>query len=160
MNSDSNDDVMKEEVTGETGQRALTDDDYFHPAEVIIEVDRTRHFRWGWSVYARQYNPVHTLFREALGITWSKPYGARDAEKLFVENPVLMTLDEKQVQAIMDGLWRTGVRPTDEVVSDKGTIAAMKQHLIDLQKIVFTHLLPNAFQSTILSTLEATEERG
>jgi len=143
---------MADEKVDEFGQRPLVDDDYFAGGEIQIEVDRTRDWRWGWSVYMRQLNPARTRYREAMGIQWEE---SRELNYYVGACPVAMTLDEKQAQAIMDGLWRTGVRPTDEVVNDKGTIAAQQANLGDLRRIIFDHPL---FTPSIVRRLRTAED--
>lgn len=50
-----------------------------------------------------------------------------------------LTMDRSDVQDLMDELWRSGFRPSDES-SALGEIKAMKYHLEDMRKLVFEHL--------------------
>ena len=128
------------------GQRPLTADDFFEGGELYVGIDATR---WRHQVYVRQLNHPRTLFREATGIQWTEPRRHDIVDGGIDPDPILMELGKKQAQQLMDDLWHTGIRPSEIVVDDKGTIAAQQANLVDLRKVVFNHLLPNAFiQST------------
>lgn len=52
-----------------------------------------------------------------------------------VSEPTLIC-DKRAAQELMDQLWQCGIRPTDGV-DNAGALAATKDHLKDMQKIVF-----------------------
>lgn len=47
-----------------------------------------------------------------------------------------LTLDATEAQQLMDELWKCGVRPT-EGAGSAGAMAAVQNHLKDLQRLVF-----------------------
>ena len=49
------------------------------------------------------------------------------------------TVTEQTAQAMMDGLWREGFRPT-EGSGSAGSLAATQEHLADMRKIAFNAL--------------------
>lgn len=63
-------------------------------------------------------------------------------EPVFVEveegavPPVAISLSCIEAQALMDRLWKTGLRPT-EGSGSAGALAATERHLTDMQRLVF-----------------------
>lgn len=51
----------------------------------------------------------------------------------------LLSLRKDEVQVLMDDLWNCGIRPS-EVANDVGELRATKEHLKDMQAIVFKEL--------------------
>lgn len=52
-----------------------------------------------------------------------------------------LTLEPEQAQALMDELWRTGLRPT-EGSGSAGSLAATERHLADMRALVFKTAKP------------------
>ncbi len=50
--------------------------------------------------------------------------------------PVALSLDFLEAQALMDRLWKAGLRPT-EGSGSAGALAATQNHLADMQQLVF-----------------------
>ncbi len=50
--------------------------------------------------------------------------------------PVAISLSDIQAQALMDRLWKAGLRPT-EGSGSAGALAATERHLVDMQTLVF-----------------------
>jgi len=48
----------------------------------------------------------------------------------------MLTLRKDEAQVLMDDLWNCGIRPTDRA-NDVGELRATKEHLKDMQRIVF-----------------------
>ena len=57
-------------------------------------------------------------------------------DSLFQEQRPTFSLDNDKAQTLMDRLWDCGLRPS-EGTGSAGAMAAVQQHLKDLQKIVF-----------------------
>ena len=57
-----------------------------------------------------------------------------------VIDPVF-SLDDFQVQGLMDEMWKAGIRPTKQK-DDAGVIEAMKEHLSDLRSVILNMLFP------------------
>lgn len=51
--------------------------------------------------------------------------------------PATMRLDDPELQQLMDELWRVGIRPSNGE-GNVGMIGAMKEHLADMRKLVFS----------------------
>ena len=54
--------------------------------------------------------------------------------------PPPITLGTTEAQALMDSLWSVGLRPT-EGSGSAGSFAAQGEHLKDLQRLVFDHVI-------------------
>lgn len=54
----------------------------------------------------------------------------------FAVPPVAFRLSDLEAQALMDRLWKVGLRPT-EGSGSAGSLAATERHLKDMQKLVF-----------------------
>ena len=52
------------------------------------------------------------------------------------EVPVAVRLSPDQAQALIDGLWECGLRPT-EGTGSAGALAAVERHLADMKKVAF-----------------------
>jgi hypothetical protein len=53
--------------------------------------------------------------------------------------PIAMSLQTTEAQALMDRLWKAGLRPT-EGSGSAGALSATERHLKDMQKIAFDTL--------------------
>lgn len=63
-------------------------------------------------------------------------YCARTPDMMGMEVPSTFQLDQDGAQQLMDELWRAGIRPT-EGEGSAGQLAAVRDHLKDLQRLVF-----------------------
>jgi hypothetical protein len=56
-------------------------------------------------------------------------------------HPATFVLDDEALQSVMNRLWELGFRPKNGE-GNVGHIGAVKDHLSDMQKLVFENLLP------------------
>jgi len=59
--------------------------------------------------------------------------------------PPSFTMTMRAAQVLMDDLWASGVRPTEKR-QDGEALAAVREHLADMQRLVFTKI--DAFMSS------------
>ena len=57
----------------------------------------------------------------------------------FTTPPVAMRLEHLEAQALMDRLWKAGLRPT-EGSGSAGALSATQDHLKDMQKLAFANV--------------------
>ena len=50
--------------------------------------------------------------------------------------PPSMTLNDDEIQSLINELWRNGIRPTNQV-DEGGKLKIMKYHLEDMRRLVF-----------------------
>ena len=87
------------------------------------------------------YDKIHVFVRDKRGSTLAFPqqivWETVTSEVHFPEP--LFKLDHEEVQSLMDALWDCGIRPS-EGMGSAGQLAAVQNHLKDMQKIAFTYL--------------------
>ena len=90
----------------------------------------------GISIFASSRSPSDDLVGvfEPLTCTLKKDEG-------IMHVPILV-IEENAAQELMDSLWNIGIRPSNGEGS-VGQIGAIKDHLHDLQRLVFNHNHPN-----------------
>lgn len=54
------------------------------------------------------------------------------------EVPAAIGLEVKEAEALMDALWRAGIRPTRRSQEEKAELEAVRDHLKDMRQIAFT----------------------
>jgi len=103
------------------------------------------------NTYGMQFTINRTYFGYGIDVYKKEPNGEisiakniemqvmTEAEKHQIAHAPLITLSEESTRALMDSLWRCGVRPSNGEGS-VGQIGAVKDHLADMQKIVFNTL--------------------
>ena len=104
------------------------------------------------STYGLQFAINRTFFGYGVDVYQKDPKGTisiaknlemqemTEAEMCQISLAPLFTLNEESAKALMDSLWRCGIRPSNGEGSI-GQIGAVKDHLADMQKIVFNTLL-------------------
>jgi len=89
------------------------------------------------------YDKIHVFARDKRGSTLAFPqqivWEAIAQEDNYVAPEPLFKLDHEEVQSLMDALWDCGIRPS-EGMGSAGQLAAVQNHLKDMQKIAFTYL--------------------
>jgi hypothetical protein len=73
--------------------------------------------------------------------------------------PVAVRLSDIEAQALMDRLWKAGLRPT-EGSGSAGALAATQDHLKDMQKLVFETGDPRHTAREIMDAIRREERRG
>ena len=89
------------------------------------------------------YDKIHVFARVKLGtylafpqqIVWTKI----TQEDEYTAPEPLFKLDHEEAQTLMDALWDCGIRPS-EGMGSAGQLAAVQNHLKDMQKIAFAYL--------------------
>lgn len=77
--------------------------------------------------------------RLATGERWTAtPLNFTKVELYAADGLPTFNLSNKETQHLMDQLWDCGLRPTAEVGTTK-QVGALKNHLADLQKLVFKY---------------------
>ena len=87
------------------------------------------------------YDKIHVFARDKRGSTLAflqQIVWEAITSKVHFPEP-LFKLDHEEVQTLMDALWDCGIRPS-EGMGSAGQLAAVQNHLKDMQKIAFTYL--------------------
>lgn len=78
---------------------------------------------------------------DRVGLAKPVQFEAHDWEKLHdMEREPICSISKASAQALLDDLYRLGLRPSERSDADKGTIAAMERHVADLRDIAFAAL--------------------
>lgn len=108
-------------------------DDFQMPLKIEIAADSVR---WGYgeidiAMRGIPPNPSSSLRYWVTGLEMEE-YDIKDEFK----RDYLFRLDYSCAQYLMDGLWRAGVRPSNDE-GNEGALSATKSHLEDMRTLVF-----------------------
>ena len=88
------------------------------------------------------YDKINVFAREKLGtsLAFPQPIVWKEIipEEWTAPDP-LFELEHEEAQTLMDSLWDCGIRPS-EGMGSAGQLAAIQNHLKDMQKVAFTYL--------------------